>query len=170
MARSRYGLPTFLALLLTLPALCLSQERESTKAAVNAALDAFHRAAAEADFARYSELMTAEVVFLGTDATERWQGREFRDFARPHFDDGSGWTYVPSERQVTLADDGNIAWFDEALQHVHYGRCRGSGVLVRDEQGWRIAQYNLSVPVPNALLPEVVQRIRTVEADADTGE
>ena len=59
--------------------------------AIDKTLDAFHQAAADGDFDRYFALMTDEAVFLGTDASERWQGKEFRDFSRPHFDNG-GWT------------------------------------------------------------------------------
>jgi hypothetical protein len=33
-------------------------------------------------------------------------------------------------------------------------------VLLRVGDTWKIAQYNLSIPIPNALTDEVVQRIR----------
>lgn len=33
-----------------------------------------------------------------------------------------------------------------------YGECRGSGVLLREGGEWRIAQYNLTVPIPNDLM------------------
>jgi hypothetical protein len=44
---------------------------------------------------------------------------------------------------------GSVAWFDEDLETVNLGPARGSGVLVRDDLGWRIAQYNLAITVPN---------------------
>ena len=53
---------------------------------LNEVLDDFHRAAAEADFERYTALMSDDIVFLGTDASERWQGADFPAFARPYFD------------------------------------------------------------------------------------
>ena len=45
------------------------------------------------------------------------------------------------------------------------GECRGSGVLVRGERGWRIAQYVLSLPVPNELALDLVQRIRALHPE-----
>jgi hypothetical protein len=48
-------------------------------------LDNFHRAAAVADRDGYLALTTEDVVFLGTDGSERWQGEEFRDFVEGHF-------------------------------------------------------------------------------------
>ena len=55
---------------------------------IHQTLDAFHQAAATGDFETYVMLMTEDVVFLGTDGTERWQGQAFRDFARPRFAEG----------------------------------------------------------------------------------
>jgi len=47
----------------------------------------------------------------------------------------------------------------EALATPNLGPARGSGVLLRKNGVWKIAQYNLSVPIPNALMDEVKQRI-----------
>ena len=126
-------------------------------------LDAFHAAAARADLDTYLGLLTAEAVFLGTDGTERWQGEEFRQFVSSDFSGGEGWTYTAQERRVTLSADGRIAWFDETLDHDQLGRCRGSGVLLLENGTWRIAQYNLSVPIPNHMLRSVVAGIRSLE-------
>ena len=140
--------------------------------AIEHALDAFHNAAARADFNAYSDLMTRDVVFLGTDATERWQGDAFRAFARPYFDEGKGWTYLPQERHVDLMPDGETAVFDELLSHARLGTCRGSGVMILEGAQWKVAQYNLSVPIPNALVEGVAQQIVALEqgppAEADT--
>ena len=140
--------------------------------AIEQALDAFHNAAARADFNAYSDLMTREVVFLGTDATERWQGDAFRAFARPYFDEGKGWTYLPQERRVDLMPGGETALFDELLSHARLGTCRGSGVMILEGTQWKVAQYNLSVPIPNALVEGVAQQIVALEqgppAEADT--
>ncbi len=125
--------------------------------AIHAALDAFHRAAAEADAAAYFDLLTPDAVFIGTDATERWSRSEFEVFARPHFAGDSAWIYVPVERNLTVA--GELAWFDERLSHEKYGETRGSGVLQRTGSGWRIRQYVLSFAVPNAAAAAVVEAI-----------
>ena len=53
-----------------------------------------------------------------------------------------------------------MAWFDETVGNEHYGACRGSGVLRREADGWRVAQYNLTIPVPDDLVPELVAKIR----------
>lgn len=127
---------------------------------VDAVLDRFHRAASESDFASYREQMTDDIVFLGTDATERWQGDTFFDFARPYFDQGRGWTYIPRERRIDIAPSGDVAWFDELLDNQKLGLCRSSGLLLRTADGWKIAQYNLSMPVPNAMAERVAREIQ----------
>ena len=129
-----------------------------------AALDGFHRAAANADTAAYFAAMTEDVVFLGTDGSERWQGSEFRDFAAANFNAGRGWTYVPIQRDITVSASGDIAWFDELLKNDTLGTCRGSGVLVKSAGGWRIAQYNLSVPIPNAMVEVVATDIAALQS------
>ncbi|MFM7784830.1 MAG: nuclear transport factor 2 family protein, partial [Gammaproteobacteria bacterium] len=85
--------------------------------AIARTLDAFHAAAAAADGERYFALFTAQAVFIGTDATERWTLEQFRDYALPLFARGTGWVYRPRERHITLADlpCACIAWFDELL-------------------------------------------------------
>ena len=132
------------------------------QASINSTLNSFHAAAANADFERYFATWTSQSVFLGTDATERWEGNAFKDFARPYFEKGQGWSYLPRDRHVSLSSDGNAAWFDELLENEKYGTCRGSGVLLRDSQGgWTIVQYNLSFPIPNDLAAEVTTRVKT---------
>lgn len=138
---------------------------------VESVLDRFHQAASEADGATYFELFAENGVFLGTDAAERWTVEEFRAFAEPYFRQGRGWTYTPLERHVAVAEDGRTAWFDERLHNDGLGETRGSGVLVREEGSWKVAQYNLTIPVPNELADELVERIRGLaeEADDDAG-
>lgn len=134
----------------------------SAQRGVEQTLDALHAAAARADEAAYFKLYTPDAVFLGTDATERWTLEEFKAYAKPHFAAGRGWTYTVIERHVTLGPDGQTAWFDERLQNAKLGECRGSGVLVHgDDDCWRIAQYNLTIPIPNELAENVAGQIRT---------
>lgn len=132
-------------------------------AAVARALDSFHDAAAVADGSRYFSIFPADAVFLGTDATERWTGEEFRAFAARYFERDSAWVYVPFERHVTVSPSGDLAWFDEALDNAGYGECRGSGVLVCRDGAWVLQQYNLTVPVPNDLMAGVARQIRSRE-------
>lgn len=125
-------------------------------------LDDFHDAASKADGARYFGHFAPNGVFIGTDVHERWTLEQFQGYAKPYFDKGQGWTYVPrqKDRHIDVSADGSVAWFDEMLDNAKYGLTRGSGVLIRDKDTWRIAQYNLSVPIPNDLLPAVVEMIR----------
>lgn len=129
--------------------------------AIAAVLDDWHKAAAEADEARYFGHLTADAVFLGTDATERWTRDAFRAWARPFFARGKAWSFRSVSRTIFLSRDGAVAWFDEVLDTPNMGPCRGSGVLVKEGGGWKIAQYNLSIPIPNALMSEFKGRIDT---------
>lgn len=133
---------------------------ETAAAAVATVLDDFHAAAAAADGPRYFGHFAPEGVFLGTDATERWTLEEFKAFAKPYFDKGKGWAYKAKSRHVQLSPAGDVAWFDEALESASYGDCRGSGVLRRMEGAWKIAQYNLTIPIPNDLAADFVAKIR----------
>jgi SnoaL-like domain len=132
---------------------------DSPKAEINRVLDDWHDAAARADEKRYFGYFTADAVFLGTDAHERWTIKQFRKFAHPYFARGKAWNFKPKDRHITLAADRRVAWFDESLDTPNLGPARGSGVLVLQGHGWKIAQYNLSVPIPNELMAKVKQII-----------
>lgn len=127
-------------------------------------LDRFHAAASVGDKETYLGLLTDDMVFLGTDGSERWQGQLWRDFVGEHFVDGRGWTYVPVSREISLSTDGKVAWFDELLDNENLGRCRGSGVIFKTTAGWRIAQYNLSIPIPNSMAAAVAADIKAQAA------
>jgi len=129
--------------------------------AVGALLDDWHQAAAKADEGRYFRHMAPDAVFLGTDATERWTLAEFQAYAHPHFASGKGWRFVPRVRHVRISDDLSTAWFDEILDSAPYGTCRGTGVLRKYKGTWRIEQYALTIPVPNALADQLVALIRS---------
>ena len=138
----------------------IARERAQAESAVRAVLDDFHLAASQADGPRYFAHFTADATYIGTDATERWSLAEFRAYATPYFSAGKGWTYTPGERHVGLSFDRRTAWFDERLTNAKYGEVRGSGVLRKQGEEWRIAQYVLSFAVPNELSAELVERIR----------
>ena len=113
-------------------------------------IDDWHDAAARSDEARYFAHMTPDAIFLGTDATERWDVAAFRAYAHPRFSAGKGWVMHATSRHVSFAADGATAWFDESLDAKNLGPARGSGVLLRGTDGvWRIAHYVLSITVPN---------------------
>ena len=76
------------------------------------------------------------------------------------FKTGSGWTYNSISRNIYLDNDKNTAWFDEELNNEKYGVFRGTGVLVKINNIWKIKQYNLLLPIPNDLLIEYSKEIK----------
>jgi len=48
-------------------------------------LDSFNRAAARADFNAYFNYYTEDGIFCGTDATERWDKKQFMEWSKPYF-------------------------------------------------------------------------------------
>lgn len=139
-----------------------TSDRAEATEAVSGVLDALHHNASIADAEPYFDLFAPDAWFLGTDGTERWTLEEFRAFADPYFERGQGWTYTLSEgrRQIDFSEDGSVAWFDEMLDNESLGECRGSGVLVLTDGAWKIAQYNLTILVPNEVATDVVAIIR----------
>lgn len=158
---SRSALALAIALL-AVPALAASPE----ESAVGKTLDAFHAAAAHSDYKAYFDLFTPDGIFIGTDAAERWTLPAFKAYAKPAFDAGKGWVYTPRSRRVTLAPVACrcVAYFDELLESKSYGTSRGTGVLIKGAGGWRIAQYALTFPIPNALAKDTTDRIKQYEA------
>jgi ketosteroid isomerase-like protein len=132
---------------------------ESQTTRVNGVLVSWHFAAAHGSYDYYFALMTDDSIFLGTDATERWTKAEFMEYAKEPFADGEGWTYTPQAFHVDFSDDGRTAWTDEILKNEKYGLLRGTGVLVRENGGWKIAHYSLTFLVPNEKAGQVVKII-----------
>ena len=126
---------------------------ESGQQAIQAELDDFHDAAARADEERYFGHFAPDGVFLGTDATERWEVPAFRAYAHPHFAQGKAWSFRGVRRRIAVR--GELAWFEEDLETANLGPARGSGVLVRSGGRWLIEQYVLSITVPNDRFKEV---------------
>ena len=147
------------ALWLTLAPTAQASEGAASKE-IDAVLDAFHTAAAEANETAYFDLLAPSGVFLGTDATERWDKAAFRAFAHPYFAQGKGWKFVPRDRHVDFSGNGQVAWFDELLDSETYGECRGTGALEKIDGVWKIQQYHLTIPMPNDLAKGFVAIIR----------
>lgn len=145
-------------------------DRQALLTDARATLDALHAAAAAADEARYFGLFARDGVFLGTDAAERWTVDEFRAYAKPHFDAGRGWTYTVVERHLDLDPTAGYAWFHERLDNLKLGACRGTGLLRREGDAWKVVQYDLTIPIPNALAVDVAERIRRHEAAPPGGD
>ena len=131
---------------------------------INATVDAWHNAAAHADFNNYFQYLTEDAVFIGTDATENWHKKEFAAFSKPYFDKGKAWNFTPLERHIFFDKTGQTAWFDELL-NTQMKICRGSGVLTNIAGEWKINQYVLSMTMPNDKIVDVL-KLKTVEEDS----
>ncbi len=130
-------------------------------------LDGFHLAAADADYEGYFAKYADDAVFLGTDASERWTLAEFRDYARRPFEQGTGWRYVSVKRHIEQSPaNHDVAWFDEILENPRLGHCRGTGVVIRDKNGWRVAHYSLSMLIPNEIATNIARQVMIAEIEA----
>ena len=123
---------------------------------VGLVLDNLNEYAAKADFKNYFALFADESTYIGTDATEVWDKKQFMDYAKPHFDKGQGWSFKSLKRNIYFSKDGNYAWFDEVLD-TQMKICRGSGVLEKIGGKWKIKQYVLSATIPNEVIDEVTK-------------
>jgi len=133
------------------------------KLEISQTLNQLHLAASEANSQIYFSLFTTNAVFIGTDPKENWTIKEFKTFAEPYFNKGTGWTYHSRDRHITISESKQTAWFDEMLDNKKYGETRGTGVLVKTARGWKIAQYHLTLPIPNSLTSSVVKMIQNNE-------
>ena len=142
-----------------------AQDTRQDSAAIAFTLDQLHDAASKADGKRYFPLFTDDAVYIGTDAGEHWTIAQFRAFAEPYFNKGTGWTYKPRSRNISIANIPCrcVAWFDELLDSESYGTSRGTGVLVKKDGRWRIAQYALTFPIPNDLAKGMTAEIKAFE-------
>lgn len=140
----------------------LQYKESDEKEQVNRTLDAWHKAAAEANAKVYFGMMTEDAIFIGTDPTENWDLKAFQAFAKPYFDRGKAWSFKAIERHIYFDKSGKLAWFDELL-NTQMKICRGSGVLVKIGKEWKVKHYVLSMTVPNDNTDEVVKIIAPIE-------
>lgn len=139
-----------------------SQNTDSDKKKINITLDSWHKAAANAEFDNYFSYMTSNGVFIGTDASENWQLEAFKTFSKPFFDKGKAWSFKSLQRNIYFDKSQNTAWFDELLD-TQMKICRGSGVLIKLGNDWKIAHYVLSMTIPNDNTSEVVKIKEKIE-------
>lgn len=123
---------------------------------VNQFLDNFNTLAAKADYKNYFNCFAEDSQFIGTDATEVWQKKEFMIWAKPHFDKNKTWNFKSLKRNIYFSKDGSYAWFDEVLD-TQMKICRGSGVLEKIDGQWKLKQYVLSTTIPNDVIDQVTK-------------
>ena len=122
--------------------------KETKEQLINTLMDDWHKAAATANEDVFFGSMTKDAIYIGTDASERWLRDELKEWSKKFFERDSAWSFTPKERNITFSEDGQIAWFDELLD-TWMGTCRGSGVLEKKDNVWKIKHYVLSVAIPN---------------------
>lgn len=137
---------------------------EKEKTAISKILDDFNVAAANAEFDKYFNFFADESTFIGTDAKEIWNKNEFKEWAKPFFDKSTTWNFTSLKRNIYFSQDGKYAWFDELLD-TQMKICRGSGVLEKVGNQWKIKQYVLSATIPNDVIDNVT-KIKTPIEDA----
>lgn len=139
---------------------CIEKETrpdlERAETEINTLLDAWHEAAATADEEVFFGTMHPRAIYLGTDKTERWTRDELQAWAGKYFERDTAWAFTPLERHLNYSRDGKTAWFDEQLD-TWMGVCRGSGVLTREQQGWTLRHYNLSMTIDNDVVDGVIR-------------
>ena len=144
-----------LLLVLLVPIFIQAQQSPVLKEQITSVLDQWHKAASDANFDAYFKLMDHQSIFIGTDPEELWNKQEFMDFAKPYFDRGKAWSFTSVERNIYMDQNQKYAWFDELLS-TQMELCRGSGILMLTDQGWKIRHYVLSIAVPNEDVDQLV--------------
>jgi hypothetical protein len=129
---------------------------------IDTILDSWNAAAANADYKTYFSYMNDDAVFIGTDANENWDKKSFMAWAKPIFDKGKAWNFKSMERHVFFDKSGKMAWFDELL-NTPMKICRGSGVLIKTDNTWKIQQYVLSMTIPNKKTDTVISLKTSIE-------
>ena len=158
---------TFQLLLATLAFSCKpckikQKTQESSKQTIATILDNWHKAASEANYNDFFNAMADESVFIGTDATENWNKKDFQTYAKPHFDKGKAWSFKAIERNIYISNDQKTVWFDELLD-TQMKICRGSGVLIFENGSWKIKHYVLSMTIPNQISKDVIPLKTAIE-------
>lgn len=135
-----------------------------SKKQIAAMLDSFNLAAANAEYERYFSFYTEDATFNGTDATENWDKAAFMAWSKPFFDRKKAWSFTAIKRNIYFGRNTDIAWFEELL-NTQMKICRGSGVVVKVGNDWKVQQYVLSTTVPNDVLDSVI-KIKTPKEDS----
>jgi hypothetical protein len=126
---------------------CQTAENEHS-IVVNSFINEWHSAASKADGDTFFGSMTADAIYIGTEAGERWLRDELKEWSKQYFERESAWNFKPSNREIYFSDNEDYAWFEERLD-TQMGVCHGSGVLEMTNEGWKFKHYHLSVTVPN---------------------
>ena len=149
-------------LLLAAPAGCASTSDAGFTARVNAFINEWHDDAAHARPAFFDKI-ARDGVYIGTDKTERWTRDAFREWAKPAFARPVAWAFTPLHRNVQFSKDRSVIWFDEQVRSS-MGILQATGVVRPTAKGFEIVHYQLSIAVPNDVIPQVTGAIKAFES------
>ncbi len=105
----------------------------------------------------FSDSMTQDAIYLGTDKTERWLRDELKAWSAKYFERESAWAFKPFDRNIYVSEDGDMAWWEEKLD-TWMGVCMGSGVLSKTSEGWKIRHFHLSVTIDNDKIQDFIKQ------------
>lgn len=155
---------TKILLLTILSVFSLALFAQNEKEIVDDLLNQWHQAAANADQQAYFDFIATGGVYIGTDATENWTKAEFFEWSKSYFENDKAWSFAAIERNIYFSENNTIVWFDEQLE-FSAGILRGSGVLEKEKNNWKLKHYVLSLPVPNDKFKAVAEVIKSEESE-----
>jgi hypothetical protein len=135
---------------------CRNDEQVEQIKVINGLIDKWHKDVAEYKLKEYFDLMDSSFVFLGTAPGEKWTKDDFYTFCKPYFEKKSTWNFTPKNRIIYFNTYKTTVWFDEELDTWMEG-CRGSGVLVKKDNTWKIVHYNLTVLIENEKIKKFIK-------------
>jgi hypothetical protein len=144
--------------ILLLPMLMFSWAVPAQQQEIHRFIDQWHEAAGRANSEVFFGSIAENGIYIGTDAKERWTKKEFITFAKPYFDRGKAWDFKPYDRNIHVSSDGQYVWFSELLT-TWMGICRGSGIIHKTSEGYKIEQYHLSVTIPNEIVKDFISLV-----------
>lgn len=120
-------------------------------------INQWHHAASTADEDTFFSFLKPDGIYIGTDASERWEAEEMEVWAKEYFQGDTAWHFTTIERNWDIDKDQKTAWFDELLD-TWMGVCRASGVVQKHNNGeWKLKHYHLSITIPNDKLKAVIK-------------
>ena len=118
--------------------------------AIETLMNLWHQSASKSNASIFFDsLMWPEAIYLGTDISEKWKRDELKYWSASAFEKDTAWDFKVNRRSIYKNEfDNNIIWLEEDLL-TWMGPCRGSAVLIKKNQQWKIMHYNLAVAVSN---------------------
>ena len=111
----------------------------------------------------YFDKIARDGIYIGTDKTERWKREAFREWAKTAFARPVAWAFTPLHRNVRFSPDRTFIWFDEQVRSS-MGILQATGVVRPAGASFEIVHYQLSIAVPNDVIPQVTATIKAFES------